>query len=96
MPAPRTLEWVRRRREGIPPPPPRCSDGVDSPYLPACGFPAPGYPQSVASVGDGHPSAAVDARSHRAVLLMVVCVKSRSCNSPSFLSKYRFFIFFIR
>jgi hypothetical protein len=32
-------EWVRGR---LSPPPPRCRDGVNSPYLPACGFPAPG------------------------------------------------------
>ncbi len=29
----------------LPPPPPRCRDGVHSPYLPACRFPAPGDPR---------------------------------------------------
>jgi hypothetical protein len=33
----------------VQPPPPRCRDGVDSPYLPACGFPAPGDPRIIAS-----------------------------------------------
>ena len=33
----------------VQPPPPRCRDGVDSPYLPACGFPAPGDPRFIAS-----------------------------------------------
>ena len=32
-------EWVREWDE---PPPPRCRHGVNSPYLPACGFPATG------------------------------------------------------
>lgn len=27
------------------PAPPRCRDGVDAPYLPVCGFPAPGDPR---------------------------------------------------
>ena len=31
------------------PPPPRCRDGVNSPYLPSCGFPATGDPRIIAS-----------------------------------------------
>ena len=44
------LEWVKRRLEGksnhrLP----VVADGVDSPHLPACGFPAPGDPRLIAS-----------------------------------------------
>jgi len=32
------------------PPAPRCRNGVNSPYLPACGFPAPGDPRHIAHI----------------------------------------------
>jgi hypothetical protein len=41
-------KWVRGR---LSPAPPRYRNGVNSPYLPACGFPAPGGPHSVAQQG---------------------------------------------
>jgi hypothetical protein len=33
-----------------PPSPPRCRSGVNSPHLPACGFPAPGDPRYIAHI----------------------------------------------
>jgi len=37
---------------GLRPPPPRCRNGVDSPYLPACPFRAPGDPAEIAPEGE--------------------------------------------
>ena len=43
-------KWVRER---VIPLPPRCREGVNSPYLPACPFRAPGDPIAIAPTGGG-------------------------------------------
>jgi len=45
----RDFELIQEGKgEGINPLPPRCRNGVNSPYLPACGFPALGGPRYIA------------------------------------------------
>ena len=46
-------DWVSKWPK---PPTPRCRNGVNSPYLPACGFPAPGDTLQVAPLEEHNSS----------------------------------------